>query len=98
MPAYNEEFKNLQGTSLLIWESLKSALDKKMLYYNFGGTWKDQHELYMFKKGWNSRDIYYQYILFRDLPKIKEIGIEELRKSFEHFYIVPFKELSTSDS
>jgi lipid II:glycine glycyltransferase (peptidoglycan interpeptide bridge formation enzyme) len=93
MPAYTSESKNTQSTSLLIWNSIKSSLNRKINYYNFGGTWKNQPELYKFKRGWNSTDFTYNYYINCDLEKIKEIGIDEISKNYEFFYIVPFEQL-----
>lgn len=93
MPAYNAESKNLQGTSLLIWESMKISISKGYQYYNFGGTGKNQTELYKFKKGWNTTDFNYNYYIYRDLNRIKDIGIEEIKKHFSNFYVTSFAEL-----
>lgn len=94
IPAYTSESKNTQSTSLLIWTSIKSSINRNMEFYNFGGTWENQPELYRFKRGWNATDLKYNYYINCDLAKIKEIGIDELSKSFEFFYIVPFNQLS----
>lgn len=93
MPAYTSESKNTQSTSLLIWNSIKSSLIHGINYYNFGGTWKNQPELYKFKRGWNSSDFKYNYYINCDLAKIKEIGIDEISKNYEFFYIVPFEQI-----
>jgi len=93
MPAYTSESKNTQSTSLLIWSSIKSSIQQKVDFYNFGGTWKNQSELYRFKRGWNAIDFNYNYYINCDLKKIKEIGIDELSKNYEFFYIVPFNKI-----
>ena len=46
--------KKSQSTSLLIWESIQASLRKKISYYNFGGTWPNQSELYLFKPDWKN--------------------------------------------
>ena len=94
MPAYTSESKNTQSTSLLIWNSIKSSLNRGINYFNFGGTWQNQPELYKFKRGWNATDFKYNYYINCDLQKIKEIGIDEISKRYEFFYIVPFEQLS----
>ena len=62
MPAYDIENSHLQGTSLLIWESIKKSISRNMKYYNFGGTHKKHDSLYNFKKGWNTEDFIYNYL------------------------------------
>jgi len=94
MPAYDPVHKNTQSTSLLIWNSILNSLNHKVKFYNFGGTWKNQSALYRFKRGWNSKDFKYNYYIYCDLDKIKEIGIKEISKYYEFFYIAPYEQLS----
>jgi len=93
MPAYNSEYKNSQSTSLLIWESIKTSINKNFKFYNFGGTWFDQPEIYLFKRGWNANDYFYNYYIYADIDKIKTIGIENLSKSFPYFFVVPYEKI-----
>jgi len=93
LPAYNSESKHTQSTSLLTWNSIVSALKRKSTFYNFGGTPKDELELYKFKRGWNASDFTYNYYIYCDLDKIKEIEIDDVTKYYEFFYVVPFEQL-----
>jgi len=93
MPAYDSDFKNSQSTSLLIWESIKISLKKNLHFYNFGGTWFNQLELYRFKRGWNASDYFYNYYINVDINKIKNIGIDALKENFSHFYIAPYDKI-----
>jgi len=93
MPAYDPKYVSIQSTSHLIWETMKKAKNKKIQYYNFGGTWKNQNELYRFKRGWNASDFNYKYFIFRDLDRIKEAGLNEILKNYEYFYVCPFDEI-----
>jgi len=95
MPAYDAEFLDLQSPSLLIWYTMKNAIKQNMKYYNFGGTWKNQDSLYLFKRSWGAKDFNYNYYIFRDIDRIIEIGIENLVKKFEYFYICPYDEVKT---
>ena len=93
MPAYDPKYISFQSTSHLIWESIKKGLEKKINYYNFGGTWKNQNELYRFKRGWDASDFNYNYFIFRDLDRIKEIGIKKILEEYKYFYVSPFVDL-----
>ena len=93
MPAYRSDYKHLQSTSLLIWESIKESIKRNMEFYNFGGTWKNQNELYMFKKGWNSTDYHYNYYIFRDLSRINAIGLKSVKENYENFYVTSYEEI-----
>ena len=94
MPAYEAKNSDLQGTSLLIWESIKKSLNSNMKYYNFGGTHLEQKSLYNFKKGWNPDDFRYNYYVYGDLSKINELGEKILRENFKNFYVYNYDKLS----
>jgi len=96
MPAYDSDLKHLQGTSALIWRSLKTSIQKNIKFFNFGGTWHNQRELYMFKRGWNTLDYHYYYYIYGDLNKAREIGIENIKKHYPSFYVFPFEKLTST--
>lgn len=93
MPAYKSELKHTQATSLLIWESIKESIKKKMSYYNFGGTWKNQTELYLYKRGWHSTDFTYNYYICGDLTRVRSIGIDEIKKNYPYFYVFSYDDI-----
>ena len=97
MPAYDPKFRDSQSTSYLIWCALKKAIEKKIKFFNFGGTWKSQKELYLFKRGWNARDFHYKYYGKSNLDLIKEIGLKRLQKDFEHFYLCPYELINANE-
>lgn len=90
MPAQNLEMKEFQASSKLIWESMRESIKKNIVYYNFGGTPKNNLSLYRFKKGWNSEDYSYKYYIYADIKKIQECNLDELKKSFQNFFIIPY--------
>lgn len=94
MPAYDVQKSNLQGTSLLIWESIKKSLTKNIEYYNFGGTHRIQDSLYNFKKGWMTNDFHYNYYIYSDLDRLEEIGKEDLKTNFKNFYVYNYNKIS----
>lgn len=93
MPAYDSELKHMQGPSLLIWESIKTSIRKKMNYYNFGGTWKNQDELYLFKRGWNATDFPYNYYIYGDLARARKIGLNEIKNQYQNFYVFSYDDI-----
>jgi len=94
MPAYSVDKSDLQGTSLLIWESMKKSLANNMKYYNFGGTHMEQKSLYNFKKGWGTGDFYYNYYVYGNFSKINELGENLLKENFKNFYVYNYGKLS----
>lgn len=93
MPAYNSEFKNLQATSILIWESIKESIKRKSFYYNFGGTWKNQQELYLYKRGWAATDFPYVYYIYGNILRARDIGLQEIKEQYPYFYVFPYEEI-----
>ena len=98
MPAYDSTQKHLQGTSLLIWESIKKAINKKMQFYNFGGTWKSQTELYLYKRGWNSQDLSYTYYIYGDIERGRQLGLEKMKKQYPFFYVFSYSDLENNQN
>jgi len=94
MPAYDSNFKHLQATSLLIWESLKTSIQKNIQYYNFGGTWQNQPELYLYKRGWAADEYSYNYYIFGDIERARHIGLTNIKKNFENFYVFSYDKIS----
>ena len=93
MPAYDIENSHLQGTSLLIWESIKKSISRNMKYYNFGGTHKKHDSLYNFKKGWNTEDFIYNYYINADLDRLSSIDLDELKQEFDFFYVYNYNKI-----
>lgn len=93
MPAYEFEKSDLQATSLLIWKSMKESLGKNAEYYNFGGTNINQKSLYLFKKGWDASDFHYNYFIYGNKIRIKEIGLSNIKDNFKNFYVYPYEKL-----
>jgi len=60
-PATVIDFKNLQPSSLLIFEAMKDAVKRGFKYWNWGGTWLTQNGVYNFKKKWGANDYKYYY-------------------------------------
>lgn len=94
MPAYDIQNSNLQGTSLLIWESMKKSLLKNIEHYNFGGTHTIQDSLYNFKKGWGTIDLHYNYYIYSDLDMLNSINKDDLITHFKNFYIYNYNKIS----
>ncbi len=90
MPAYDPEYRDLQSTSHMIWESMLKSLDLNKKNFNFGGTWIGQKDLYRFKRGWNSKDFHYNYYINCNIDRLKNLDIEIFPKLFQDFYVCPY--------
>lgn len=94
IPAFDLNWKTAQATSALTWQSMLITMEKKIRYYNFGGTWSTQHEVYLFKRGWGAQDFNHIYYIYRDLKRLKEIGLDEIKTKFDYFFVVPYEEIN----
>ena len=93
-PVIKRKFRSYQPLSLLIFESLKDSYDAGYTYYNFGGTWKSQENLYRFKRRWGAQDYQYPYLqkvfLEREFKSLQKINHCELLDRYTNFYVYNF--------
>jgi len=89
-PAIDDQFKNLQPLSLIIYTSMIELYEKGFKMWNWGGTHLDQQGVFNFKKKWYSKNTFYYYFIKIFNPKVFEIGKEELMREYKGFYLYPF--------
>lgn len=92
VPATIPEYRSLQPMSLLVYQSMKHAIDSGCRLYNFGGTWKSQTGVYHFKSGFGARDCPYQYysVLPNSLDQYRRVGRTTMETAWPHYYVLPF--------
>jgi len=87
------EFRHLQPLSLLLYTAFLEAVNKGFKWWNFGGTWKTQEDLYLFKRSWGAQDFpYYYYTKIFD-ETVLNLAKETLLKEYPYFYVVHFDNL-----
>jgi hypothetical protein len=92
-PVIKEEFRNKQPLALLIFETMKGAVDKGFLYFNWGGNGIGLNSVYDFKKKWGAKDYKYNYYVKLNNKEVLNATPEELQENYDNFFIVPFSEL-----
>lgn len=99
VPAQRVEYSVEQGTSLLIYEGMKKAINNGYKYWNFGGTSESQQSLHRFKARWGTKDYpYYYYIVqYRNIDHILAMKPRDILEEYEWFYVVPFAELKAQN-
>jgi hypothetical protein len=97
-PAFYLDQAIEQGTSLLMYDGMKKAIDNGYRYWNFGGTWETQTGVYKFKKSWGAQDFQYNYYIqmYENIDQILELTPEVLVNEYKWFYVVPFSELKSN--
>ena len=93
-PATVHDYRNIQPSSLLIFEGMKDGIEKGYKYFNWGGTWFTQEGVYNFKKKWGAQDFKYEYytlILNQDIYKADRAT---LLGDYYGFYVISFDKLN----
>jgi len=93
-PVVVEQFRNMQGLSLIIFNAMIDAVKKGYKYWNWGGTWTSQEGVYDFKKRWGTQDKEYYYYTKIYNERIKYLTKEEILKEYPLFYVLPFGRLN----
>jgi len=93
MPVINNEYRNLQALSLLIFEAMTEASVFGFKNWNWGGTWKSQKGVYSFKKKWGTIDKNYYYLTKLNNEEIYTLDEDTLLSEYSNFYVIPFKNL-----
>lgn len=98
-PAINDEYRSDQVLSFLIFEAMKDAVSRGMREWNWGGTWKSQSGVYLFKSRWGARDLPYYYYIHehQEHSTLKSLTASEIVLAYPGFYTIPFSELPGND-
>lgn len=89
-PVIEEDYKDTQLLSALIYEAMKTLSREGFSTWNWGGTWISQEGVYRFKDRFGSYTKPYRYFSKIENKRIKEINREELTSQFNFFYSYKF--------
>jgi hypothetical protein len=89
-PVVVEKFRTLQPLSLLVYEAMLDSVQKGFEWWNWGGTWKAQDGVYMFKKKWGTIDRPYYYFIRNYDESLLNLTKEVLLLEYQFFYALPF--------
>jgi len=92
-PAVVEEYRNLQPSSLLIFQAMKDAINMGYKNWNWGGTWLTQSGVYDFKKKWAAVDYPYYYHTKIYNKEILSLSKKILLNNYPNFFVVSFNQL-----
>jgi hypothetical protein len=97
-PATLEDYRLFQPMSMLIFEAMKDAVCRGILYWNWGGPGPSQPNIYNYKKRWGTVDYpYYYYTKVFDgliLGRSKATLLQE----YPYYYVAPFGELKDENT
>lgn len=94
MPVICEEYRDKQPMSLLIYHAMTEASRNNYSIWNWGGTWKTQEGVYLFKSRWGTYDKEYIYYTKINNPNIYHSTKSKLLSEYPDFYVIPFNLLN----
>jgi hypothetical protein len=89
-PVIEEEYKNTQILSSIIYEAMIQLSIEGYTLWNWGGTWESQEGVYRFKDRFGSYTKPYNYFTRIIDSNLKTIEHSELLEKFEFFYVYNF--------
>ncbi|HYW56854.1 MAG TPA: GNAT family N-acetyltransferase [Polaromonas sp.] len=98
-PAVQEKYRSNQPLSLLIFSAMRDAVvERSARLWNWGGTWRSQEGVYLFKSRWGTKDYPYRYHInqYRKHLDIAKTSKTELFNGYPYFFTIPFRLLSVS--
>lgn len=93
IPAINPDSRTFQPNALIVYTAMQDAVNSGYRYWNWGGTWLSQKEVYNFKKRWGTTDYPYKYYTKLNKPKLLHCSKEEILEEYPGFFVVPFSRL-----
>ena len=92
-PCTLDDYRNLQPSSLLIYEAMKDAIEEGFRHWNWGGTWASQTGVFDFKRKWGAIDKNYHYHTRLLNKELLSLTPDEINQAYPHFYTVPYNQL-----
>jgi len=91
---YTAENHQVEGTAYCIYQTMQEALAAGYEYFDFGGTWENQDNIYRFKRKYAARDYPYHYLIREYQPhRVRELGRAGILNRYPGFYVLPFDAL-----
>ncbi len=93
LPVIDHQYSSYNPLALLIYEGMVDAVKNGKRFWNFGGTWLSQTNLYRFKKEFGADDYPYSYFTKVYDERILTLFPQTLLKAFPYYFVVPFSQL-----
>jgi len=93
---YLEKNLKVEGTAYAIYQTILESLNQGYEYFDFGGTWNSQSNIYNFKKKYATDNFIYYYFI-KEIKKnnIAELTNDEILKEYPYYYILPFDKVKS---
>ncbi|MHC1753265.1 peptidoglycan bridge formation glycyltransferase FemA/FemB family protein [Humidesulfovibrio sp.] len=97
LPATDWDKRQFKGIQLLVHQAMHDAVLRSKKWFNFGGTWGTQNNLYEFKKRFGAVDMPYTYLIRLYDKSLPQQTKEVLSAAFPFYFALPFDQLNTSE-
>jgi len=94
-PVVDAEFRNLQSNSFLIYQAMLDGTLNGYKYWNWGGTWKSQTNLYRFKSRFGAKDHSYKYYINVVNKDVFKSTKSLLLDKYSYFFTIPFDKIES---
>jgi len=93
----DSNYKNCQGNTLVIWESLKYFKRLGFEYFNWQSCSSRNSSVYHYKKGWGSEEGIHFYLtkVIGNLNQIKKHPLDEIKEAYKWHYLLPYSEFKS---
>ena len=97
-PAIREEDRSDQPLSVLILQAMIDAAERRMQWWNWGGTWASQEGVHRFKSRWGAVDREYHYLIHSRVSRDELLAMHEAGTfaEYPYFYAFPYSILTES--
>jgi len=95
VPVTDAKNRSVNPMNLIVFKAMLDAVKDGFRLWNFGGTWKSQTGVYMFKRSFGAKDYPYYYFVnvYQDISDLLALTPSEIQKEYKWFYVVPFNVL-----
>lgn len=97
IPATRVEYRSLQPMSLLIFRAMVDASRSGFAWWNWGGTWLSQTDLFRFKSRWGTVSRPYYYRTKLNNRALLKLTPRNLLERYPNSYVLPFRLLHRED-
>jgi len=100
VPVTDAKNRSVNPMNLIVFKAMLDAMGEGFKLWNFGGTWKTQSGVYMFKRSFGAKDYLYYYFVnvYQDISELLVLTPSEIRKEYKWFYVIPFDKVKGGEN
>lgn len=95
IPATIKDFLEFQPLSLILEKAMTQSIKRGYKFWNWGGTWLSQNNVFRFKKKWAAYSIKYNYFTKVFNKDILNCDERSIMNEYPYFYVLPFNQIKS---